>query len=152
METNLAQRITGRFIEFLTPASFMEVAMQCYKPHLRVYVAVPLSHCVIPSQFKTFPHYYQNPHPVTSSRSVIKSLGKNKPENVSFASVWRWFSLRVSLDDLLSLWNSFVVADGRLSTQTSWSPFCSMKFYWEATSHPGTTWGSALCISVRSSV
>ena len=29
-----------------------------------------------------------------------KSLRKNKPESASFVSIWRWFSLRVSLDDL----------------------------------------------------
>lgn len=106
---------------------------------------IPLSHCVIPSQFKTFPHYYRNPHPVISNRSVVKSLGKDKPEIVVFASTWRWFSLRVLLVNLLNLWYSFITADGQLSTQTSWSPFYSITFYWERASHPGTTWPISLC-------
>ena len=46
---------------------------------------------------------YRNPHPVISNRSVVKSLGKDKPEIVSFASIWRWFSLRVLLVNLLNL-------------------------------------------------
>lgn len=40
---------------------------------------VPLSHRVICSQFNVFPYYCNNPHPVSSSRSVIKGLGREFP-------------------------------------------------------------------------